>query len=112
MSKHLEAIQKRLQGASIHAAAEAMGRAVALTEDEFVTAKAKLFGVSIDRFPLVTLSSLRAIPNPSANLLEIDFSGPPLRSVTVMYGPEAQADFDRIITLLQRHLASKPEVGR
>jgi len=112
MSKHLEAIQKRLQGASIHAAAEAMGRAVALTDDEFVMAKAKLFSASVDRFPLVTLSGLRTIPNPSANLLEIDFSGPPPRSVTVMYGPEAQADFDRIIMLLQQHLDSVPEVGK
>jgi len=112
MSKHLEAIQKRLQGTSIRATAEAMGRAVALTDDEFVMAKAKLFSVSVERVPLDTLSGLRTIPNPSANLLEIDFSGPPPRSVTVMYGPEAQADFERIITLLQQHLDSVPEVGK
>jgi hypothetical protein len=111
MSKHLAVIQKHLQGTSIHATGEAMGYAIALTDDELLVGKAKLFGATVQRFTLAGLSDLRAVPNPSANLLQIEFAGPPPQSLMVMYGPDARADFGKIIELLQQRLRARIGAG-
>jgi hypothetical protein len=104
MSKHREAIEKNLQGTPIRAAGEAMGMAVAITDEDLVTGKAKLFGAKVQRFPLRTISNIRTIPNPSANVLEIAFATTPPSSVMVMYGSEAQRDFDDIIAMLKSYV--------
>ena len=103
MSRHLEAIRKILHGTPIRAAGEGLVLAVAVTEDEVITGKAKLFGATVERFKLDEVSSVRVVPNPSANLLEIEFTGPPPRSLTAMYGPSAVADFEHIVALVRRH---------
>jgi hypothetical protein len=104
MAKHLEAIRKNLNGTKIRAAGEAMGFAVAVTEDELITGKAKLFGVKLERFRLAEVNGVRVVPNPSANLLEVGFGGGTSRSLTVMYGPDALKDFEGVIGLLRQQL--------
>ena len=44
MSSNMALIENTLRGDSIRAAAEAMGRAVAITADELITAKSGLLG--------------------------------------------------------------------
>jgi len=111
MSKHLTVIQKHVQGASIHAAGEGMGYAVALTDDELLVGKSKLFGSSVERFALAGIADMRTVPNPSANLLQIEFAGPPPRSLTVMYRPEAEGDFGKIIELLRQRVHARRGAG-
>lgn len=108
MSKHLKVIEKDLRGATIRANGEAMGMAVAVTDQEIITGAAGfLWGEKIKRFPLSAVSSLRTIPNPSANMLEIEFAkSAPESSLTIMYRPEAQSDFERIITLLRQRIGT------
>jgi hypothetical protein len=101
MSKHMDAIRKTLNGSPIRAAGEAMGFAVAVTDDELITGKAKLFGGKVERFKLGEVERVRVVPNPSANLLEVQFAGAGARSLTVMYGPDALAAFERVISLLR-----------
>lgn len=106
VSKHLQAIEKDLQGDAIRAAGEAMGMAVAVTDRELVTGKARLFGATVVRFPLGAVCNLRTIPNPSANLLEIEFAETaPVRSLMIMYQSEAQADFEAVIALIRQHIS-------
>lgn len=102
MSQHLDVIRKNLNGSPIRAAGEAMGLAVVVTDDELITGKMKQYGATIERFKLATAARLRLLPNPAANLLQIDFTGPPAHCVTVIYGPEALADFGALITLVAR----------
>ncbi len=103
MSKHLNAIERELQGSPIRASGEALGLAVAVTDQDFVTGKAKLFGNKVQRFPLRQISRIGTIPNPAANVLEIDFATTPPSSVTVMYNQDAQAAFKAIISMLQAY---------
>lgn len=106
MSKHLTALQKQLGGTAIHASAEAMGMAVAIAGNELVTAKAKLFGVQVRRFPMQSLGGVRTIPNPSANVLVVEFTTTPPQNLTIMYGREASHDFDTIIATLRTRLGA------
>jgi len=104
MSKHLNAIERELVGSSIRATGEAMGMAVAITDQELVVGKAKLFGAKIQRFPLQQLGKISTIPNPSANVLQVDFTTQPPSGVMVMYSQEAQAAFRTITSMLEAHL--------
>lgn len=104
MSKHLEALKKRAAGEALRAVGEGMGVAVGVTQDELITAKAKLFGAKVERFPLRQVSAVRTIPNPAANVLGLDFSTNPPRTVTVMYEADAQTAFTTIISILKEYL--------
>ena len=109
MSKHLEALKTSAAGEPLRAVGEGMGVAVGVTNDDFITAKAKLFGAKVERFPLRAVSAMRTIPNPAANVLGIDFSTTPPRTVTVMYEGDAQEAFTAIIAILEEHVAAKKE---
>jgi hypothetical protein len=108
MSKHLEILRDRINGATARAVGEGMLQAVIVTDEDFVIGRAGFlgtrWGAQVERFPLKTLSDLRAVPNPSASLLQLEFDGPPPRSTTIMYKASASADFERIIALLREHL--------
>lgn len=113
MSKHLDLLFEHLDRSSIRAVAEGIGVAVALTSREFVTAKKGLLRRwdRLERFPLEQLEGLRVVPNPSANLLQLQFTeGSDWQVVTVMFPPEAAAQFSEMIGLLQEHLRAR-EVG-
>jgi hypothetical protein len=87
----------------MRAAGEAMGLAVAVTDSELVTAKAKLFGSpTLTRYPLSELSAIEHVPNPSANRLQMRIG---TQSVMILFGPESAADFVPLIDMLKRRLA-------
>jgi hypothetical protein len=101
-------IENTLRGNSIRAAAEAMGRAVAITADELITAKSGLlgrWGNRVERYPLSALRDVQLLPNPAAALLALQFEGRP--SVTLMFGLHAQSDLERLLALLQGQLEAR-----
>jgi len=105
MSRHISALATVVRGQPVRAIGAAMGRAVALTDTELVTVRARMFRTYIDRFRLGTLVGVRAIPNPRACfLLEVEFERPAPTTVTLLFGPREVADFELITTLLRRRL--------
>lgn len=107
MSAHLGFVHQHVAAGAIRASGEAIRLAVVVTDDELVTGRAGLFGRwggKIERFALARLSSLRVVPNPSAYLLQLEFTGVPPASVTLMYEPLARRDFDEIVRMLQQRL--------
>lgn len=110
MSKHLDFLFEEVERSAIRVSAEGFGLAVALTEDQLITAKAGIIRRwgKVERFPLSSLVALRSMPNPSANLLQIQFAeGSGGRVLTIMYPPESSAAFDQIIGFLQGRLAAQ-----
>lgn len=106
MGKNIELIRQNLDGGAIRAIGEAIGFAVAITDSEFITGKARLFSSrkgTIQRFPLSSIARIETIPNPSANLMEIRFA-PSDITVTVMYGAQHKPEFERIESLLREAL--------
>ena len=109
MSSNLELLRKSIAPKPILAAAEGVAIAVALTEDELATGKAGPFRRgTVERFPLRALTGVRAIPNPHATLLEIEFGKPRERSVTVLYEADQRAEFERIEAFLRDRLQEPP----
>jgi hypothetical protein len=101
MSRTLVGLKAAL-GNDLRAAGDAMGLAVALTDTELVTAKAKLFGSpTLTRYPLNELRAVELVPNPSANRLQIHIGS---QNLMVLYGPESGADFEQLIALLKKRL--------
>jgi hypothetical protein len=114
MSSHLQVLHKSIGADAIRATAEAMGLAVVLTDDQLVTGRAGLFsrwGNKIERFELDALAVIRTVPNPSANLLQLEFTGSPPQTLVLMYPAEAVSDFTRITGLLQARLELKRKGG-
>lgn len=110
MSKHLNFLLEHVDSSAIRATAEGFGLGVALTEDELVTAKAAIIRRwgKVERFPLTSVVGLRTVPNPSANLLQVEFSeGGSTRVLTLMYSSESAPAFERIIGFLRERLADR-----
>ncbi|MCX8072920.1 MAG: hypothetical protein N3C12_10770 [Candidatus Binatia bacterium] len=107
MSKHLDLLREQVEGSALRLSADAIGFAVAITDREFITAKAGMIRrwSRVERFPLEELVDLRAFPNPSANLLQLQFSGASRSEVvTIMYPPESAAAFERLIAILRDYI--------
>jgi hypothetical protein len=101
MSRTMGGLKAAL-GNDLRAAGDAMGLAVAVTDTELVTAKAKLFGSpTLTRYPLEELRAVELVPNPSANRLQIHIGS---QSVMVLFGPESAADFEPLIAMLNQRL--------
>src|SRR5262245_9265988 len=101
MSRTMDGLKATI-GSEVRAAGDAMGLAVALTDTELVTAKAKLFGSpTLTRYPLSELRGVELVPNPGANRLQIRIGA---HNLMVLYAPENGADFDPLIALLRKRL--------
>jgi hypothetical protein len=115
MSRNLDLIRKSIDGAPIRTLGEAIGKTVALTDAEVVTAKAGLFGRwggKLERYPLQALAAVTAVPNPSANLLTLEFHSHPPTSVMLMFGPAGAAAFEEIVAVLQEQLRGRRTGGQ
>jgi hypothetical protein len=67
-----------------------------------VTASSKFFGrPTLTRYPLNEVTALEHVPNPTANRLQVHLG---TRSVMILYGPEAAAEFSPIVALLKQRL--------
>lgn len=111
MSSSMNLIHTTLNGTPLRGSAEAMGRAVAITESEFITAKAGFlgrWGNQIERYSLATLRDVQIVPNPAATLLALQFEGKP--SLTLMFALHAQQDLQSLLGLLRSRLDSKAVV--
>jgi hypothetical protein len=103
MSNHMDLVRKSSNGAALRAAGEGIRVAVAVTDTELITGRAGFlgrFGSRVERFELSALSELKHVPNPSANLLVLEFAGSPARTLALMYERSAQTDFDQIVAVL------------
>ena len=110
MADSMEVVRLRINGAAIRAAGKGLTMAVAVTDDEIVTGRAGFlgrWGAKVERYRLDELSGVTTIANPSANLLKLEFGGDAGSILTIMYGPEAVPDFERLITLLERRLSER-----
>jgi hypothetical protein len=107
MSVHLELVHQSIDPSSIRASAEGIRVAVAVTDEELITAKAGVIKrwSKVERFSLSDLSGLRTVPNPSANLLQVEFSdGSSKRVVAIMYPPQSVSAFEQITAYLRKRL--------
>jgi len=115
MSSHLELVHKHINGSPIRAEAEGIRIALAVTDDGVIAGRSGFlgrWGSKVEYFELQDLVALRTVPNPSANLMILEFEGTPRRTLTVMYGPQGQADFERIVDLLEARLAARQGGGK
>ena len=115
MPTNLDVIRGALAGVPMRVSAAAMGKAVAVTDDEVVTARAGLFGRwgrKIERYPLHALAAVTAIPNPSASLLTLEFQGQPPSKLMLMFEPTAQAAFHELVGILEERLGRRDQGGR
>jgi hypothetical protein len=111
MSNNLKTIRDTVGADKIRADGDAIGLGVAITDDELVTARAGLAtrGPTVQRFSLNSLTKLRVLPNPHANLVEIEFAGKPPKSVTFMYDARTAKDLEGVVGIL-RERAANPSV--
>jgi hypothetical protein len=115
MSSHLELVHKHTNGSRIRAEGEGIRIALAVTDDGVIAARSGFlgrWGSKVECFELRHLVALRTVPNPSANLMILEFEGTPRRTLTVMYGPQAQADFKRIVGLLEARVGAQQGGGK
>ncbi len=77
-----------------------MGRAVAITESDFVAGKSGLLRNHVDRYPLANLTAVQLNPNPSAMLLSLEFDGIDPKSVSFMFPATAEKELEKIVDLL------------
>lgn len=108
MPSDLDFLRQHVNGV-VRGAGQGMGVAIAITDDEVVSGKSGLFGrwgSKVERFPLSHVAEVRTVPNPTANLLTVEFASSPPRSLVVMYERDAEADFTRIVAILQRQLTA------
>ncbi len=104
MSKHMDLVRTAVASDRVRAFGEAMGRAVAVTGDELVTARAGFFrgGNKVERHPLDRMTSMRVLPNPHASLIEVSFEDS--AALKLMFQPPAREHFERIVEVLREHL--------
>jgi hypothetical protein len=110
MSNHMELMKSAIDASAVKVAAEGIRMAVALTDDELVTARAGFlgrWGSKVERFSLGSLSDVRFVPNPSANLLQLEFNGSPPKSLIVMFEPKAAGAFEPIIHSLRERVTRR-----
>jgi hypothetical protein len=83
---------------------------VAVTDEEFLTARGGGRRGDVQRFPLDALARLRVVPNPHANLVEIEFAGTSPRNVTFMYDPRPGNGLDGLVDILREQASRPPRV--
>lgn len=115
MSRDLELVRASIEPGRCVAAAAGVGIAVAITEDELVTAKAGLFGrwgKKVDRFKLERLTYVGHTPNAFGHALCVQFDDSADLRFTIRFEPWANEAFAPIIaTLKERLRKSKPEAA-
>lgn len=114
MSRDLDLVRSSIDSGRCLAAAAGVGLALAITEDELVTAKSGLFGWGkrIDRYKLDRLTYVGHTPNSYGHALCVQFDNSPDLRFTVRFEPWAKEAFAPIIaTLKERVRARKPEAA-
>ena len=112
-SRHLEAIFKTVAHVFVHAHAEGIGVAVALTPRELIIAKARLFRRPVlRRYPLCDVGEIRVRRGKDVNCLFVDVSGQQPSTVMVLYTTAAATDFDRLVATIDRMSGGRRYVGQ
>ena len=135
MSNHVEFSRLAATRIATIAAGHAVGVDVVVTADELITERARLFIRSkrlTARYRLGTLSSMKVsrrsptggqcagcwthcaacIPPPVASCLQLEFAGTSPTSLCLIFGADAQADFERIVSVLGTRLTGVKPGGR
>lgn len=103
MSNHLSLVRQTIGEGAIRATGEAIGIAVAVTDTELVTGKAGFlsrWGNKVQRYSLSSVLSVRKLRDPHTSLLQVEIGGPRPCTITFLYEPTANADFEQLETLL------------
>ena len=105
MSSNLELIQQEIPENAIRACAAAMSVAIAVTDEELVTARRGMFGFGkkVKRYPLENLANVTLTQNPHADLLALDFSNG--EDLFLMFKPESRTGAERIVKLLRSRMS-------
>jgi len=96
-------VREQLQGERIAVIVQGISLALALTDESLVTGKRGLFGRwgnRLERFPLTAVAAVQVIPNPTANVLRVEFAGTPPHSLAVVFPASAQAELRDMEVLL------------
>lgn len=114
MAKSMDLIRNAVGADAIKAAGNAIRLAVAVTSTDLVTGTVGILGLwgnKVERFPLANLAGVRTVCNPGMNMVQVEFNGEPPQTLTIIYTPEAEAEFAAIIALLEARLAARQGAG-
>lgn len=115
MSRDLELVRSQVEADRCRGAAAGVGIALAITDDEVVTAKAGLFGwgQKVRRFNLDRLTYVGHTPNSYGDALCVQFDNATDLRFTIRFEPWAREAFAPIIAALKQRVERRPaEVSR
>lgn len=105
MASNMDLILGEVPPGSLRASANALSGAIAVAGDDLIVAKAGWFSKKVNRYPLASLTGVRFSPNPHSDLLALEFRD--AGGLTLMFGPEAKADAERLAEVLTSVVGSR-----
>lgn len=108
MASNMDLITQELSTGTPRVTANALSAAIAVTDTDLLVAKAGWFSKKVQRYPLSSLTGVRLSPNPHTDLVSLQFAGSP--GLTLMFGPDAKADVQKLVDVLQAQVEESRHV--